>query len=824
MTTISYHTAKESRIDTSHRSTLSTGSDDTTSTLHQSGARDDLLNNIASPEGSFYFDALASPSNGNQQAVPSIVDKPNVLVDNLANLMEQIETFNQHHRRSLSTIDEEKSRLPAERPDSTHHIDRLITIVHDIHRYNEIHLAESNAMDNLLFIYDFDNQSESPTSSAHADPSTKEQNSCVDNLLFVYDENISPFDDPPKPIGHDSDEWSYDNLLSDQEQEVRTDNLGTVVHEALAARFQQPIYSKALETRPDQSTLAPPVQQEAKQPSVETDNLGTVIHEALAARFQKSVSIKEKHQEPTPVAVHQHVEEASVETDNLGTVIHEALAARFQKPIHIKERDQHHHEPSTAAVDDDVKELPAETDNLGTVIHEALAARFQKPIFAKQTDVHHDEPISASAHHEPSAETDNLGTFIHEALAARFQKPISVRQDSATVVTSQETIHSPAADIDNLGALIHDTLVTNFQKLGSARATDSKHGAVTFQEPPVHTDNLGNVVHEALSARFQSPIYAKPSVELNDASLSDPFDEPVTAIAANPLGSFDRESFTTDGEPMPETETCETLTYDIEPSNESNEHHSHHDTQFVPVGHLSQIVSDSLLSSSHHHPYPESNAETAASSSFQFNITHQPLFDEEIYEEYGYRRTTTDETTDDIIEKFEELCQRYSSSLDQYQSTAEQIDDEINQVERNYRYHHQSDEQVLSPISETTSEELITTIERISETGDAASRQTNESEDLCSTITVRRQPDHMGRYGFELTDSFDGRIKIGSILDSTLCPSLSADDEILRVNNHRTFQTLEQCQYLFDSLWKNHYETVQITIIRSDNIPIVASK
>jgi hypothetical protein len=191
-TTTSYHTAKESRLDNGRQSTLSLESDETTSTLHQPITRDDLINNITSPDGSFYYDALPSPSHTSQQ-ISSTTDKQNILIDNLTNLLEQIEEFNRTNRQSLTTIDEEKSRTPPEGEESTHNIDRLITIVDNIHQYHEI--KPTDTTDNLLFIYD-NIDDEQPNLSTdnlvEVVQSVNQVPSAVDNLLFMYDDTITP--------------------------------------------------------------------------------------------------------------------------------------------------------------------------------------------------------------------------------------------------------------------------------------------------------------------------------------------------------------------------------------------------------------------------------------------------------------------------------------------------------------------------------------------------------------------------------------------------------------------------------------------------------
>jgi hypothetical protein len=225
-------------------------------------------------------------------------------------------------------------------------------------------------------------------------------------------------------------------------------------------------------------------------------------------------------------------------------------------------------------------------------------------------------------------------------------------------------------------------------------------------------------------------------------------------------------------------------------------------------------VSDSLLTSSNYHRHHHDE------NKIELNITHQlPIYDEEIYEEYGYRRTTTNPETDDVVEKFEELCHRYISSFDQYGKTTKKFDDEIDQFEKRLR---ERNEQNLSPISDTVSEELITTIERVIDKTDE--KPINEIEKSSVTLTVKRQPNYIGKYGFNFEELFDGKIQISSIIDEYYCPNLHLGDEILSINNNRTFKTHEQCQLIFDSLWKNFYEDVQITVMKSANIPNIPSK
>jgi hypothetical protein len=659
-TTNSYHTAKESRIDHGHQSTLSIESDETTSTLHQPVIQDDLVTNIFSSEGSFYYDALASPSQTNQQIISSI-DKQNFLIDNLTTLLEEIETFN------LTNLNEDKSRLPPEGEESTNNIDQLITIVQDIHQFNPS--KTTNTMDNLLFIYD-DINDEQPTpfvdNLVEIDPTP----SCVNNLLFIYDEIITPTDGESKQIGNDSDEWSYDNLTTKQDEQVNTDYLGTIVHEALEARFQKPIKFK---------------------------QTNEIEEEDSAVSFEKLIN-QTDNENLEPIA----------DTDNLGTIIHDVLSARFQQPIKIKTIDQ-----------------------------------LDPEILAEESQEFIDEPV---------ADIDNLGTIVHESLAARFQQPINIKS---------------IVDFDQ------QLLTETYEAF--------------IDEPTTDT-----IDHETLK---------EVNNELNQESILSNFEKPID-------------------ESMDQTHTLETIIYEIESENQqSNFPISESDPP--PVSNLSKIVSDSLLTSSKYYRYNQDE------NKIEFNITHRPppppppVYDEEIYEEYGYRRTTTDSETDDIVEKFEELCRRYSSNYDQYEKTTKNFDDDINQFEKQL---YEQKDQILTPTSDTTSEELITTIERVFDMGDEMTIKSNDTDDFYLTLTIKRQPNNIGKYGFNFEEYFDGKIKISSIIDENYCPNLNIGDEIISINNNRTFKTRAQCQLIFDSLWKNFYENIQITILKSGNIPIIPSK
>jgi hypothetical protein len=693
--TNSYHTAKESRLDNTHQSTLSFLSDETTSTLHQPTAQDDRISNIFSSDGSFYYDALASPSQTNQQIISSI-DKQNLLIDNLTNLLEEIETFNRTNH-----FNDEKSRLPPEGEESTNNIDQLFAIVQDIH---QLHQSKStNATDNLLFIYDNDINDEQPTplidnlvDIVHA---INQTTSCVNNLLFIYDDIITPTDGEEKQIANDSDEWSYDNLTTDQKEQINTDHLGTIVYEALTARFQKPIKFK-----------------QTKE----------VEEEDSAVKFQEPIH--------------------EINDENL-------------EPIKTKTTDQLEPEVPKEESQQPADESVVDTDNLGTIAHEAIAASSQEPI----VEFNQELPTEKFEKH--------IAEFNQELPTEKFEEYIAE--------VNQEL---PTEKFEEYIAEVNQELPT--EKL-------EKHIAEFNQELP--TEKFEEYTAELTVDSTEHETPKEPTNEFHQESVPFNFEKPTD-------------------ESIDDTHTLETLIYEIEslnrqgnfPVSESNP---------PPVSNLSQIVSDSLLTSSNYYRHNQDE------NKIEFNIIHQtPIYDEEIYEEYGYRRTTTDPETDDVVEKFEELCRRYSSSFDEYEKTTKKFDDDIDQFEKQL---HEQKQRISTPTSDTTtSEELITTIERVP---DKTIRKT-KIDDSHLTLTVKRQPNYIGKYGFDFEEFFDGKIKISSIIDENYCPNLNIGDEILSINNNRTFKTREQCQLILDSLWKNFYEDIQITVIKSANIPHIPSK
>jgi hypothetical protein len=858
-TTVSYHTATGSRIDNGRQSIISIQSNEIIGTSHQPIIRDDLVNNITSPEGSFYYDAFPSPSQSQQ--TPSSTDEPNILIDNLTDLLEQIETYNRTNRQLLTPIHEEKSRLPPVGEETTiDNINQLITIVEDIHQYNQT--KTSNTMDNLFFIYD-DKQSEpSIDNLVEIVHSFNQTSSCVDNLLFVYDDPITPSDDESKQIANDSDEWSYDNLTATQDEQVDTDHLGTIVHEALAARFQKPIKfnpineveeptsdldtvaDENLPTRSQESVIG--IDHETEESLADTDHLGTIIHEDISARFQKPDQIEF---EVFPDQLQELVDELTADTNNFDTIAHKDIAARFQRPDQIEKTDQLYSEMFPEESQEPNDELTVDTDSLDSNVYEDIAGTSQKPAQMETTD-----QIDFEAFPEESQEpidTDNLGSSVYENISGTSQKPVQIDFE-AFPEESQESI-----DTDNLGSSVYENIGGTFEKPINMETTDQVDFEVypeelqeLVDESSTDTDNLGTIINEALAARFQTPIKTKttdqlysvifPEESLESIDTNNPdsivHEDVAARFEIKRVGEFD-DIFSTEesqefideptvdsaehetsnkpvDEPIDNTHTIETIIYEIE-SSTTQPNLTIPDNPPPPVSNLSQIVSDSLLTSSNYHSYHHDE------NKIEFNITHQPFYDEEIYEEYGYRRTTTDPETEDIVEKFEELCQRYSINIDQYKTTAKQIDNEINQFDDHF---HETNEQNLTTTSDTISEELITTIERIIDKRDETAGKRNETDEFYSIITVQRQANSFGKYGFDFEETFDGKIKISAIINQNYYPNLNIGDEIISINDNRTFKTREQCQLVLNSLWENFYENVQITIIRSANIPIRPSK
>ena len=86
-----------------------------------------------------------------------------------------------------------------------------------------------------------------------------------------------------------------------------------------------------------------------------------------------------------------------------------------------------------------------------------------------------------------------------------------------------------------------------------------------------------------------------------------------------------------------------------------------------------------------------------------------------------------DEEENKIDEDFEELYQRYVTNLNEYETMVQEIDE------------YEQKQHMLTPISE----ESLTLF-----------------NPFHLTLTVQRQSNHIGHYGFELEETFDKKIKI----------------------------------------------------------------
>jgi hypothetical protein len=160
------------------------------------------------------------------------------------------------------------------------------------------------------------------------------------------------------------------------------------------------------------------------------------------------------------------------------------------------------------------------------------------------------------------------------------------------------------------------------------------------------------------------------------------------------------------------------------------------------------------------------------------------------------------QTTNDIDDDFEELYQRYLTNFDQYQTMMDGF--EQNQYP-------------LTPIHEESTAFMEHVIKD-------KTIKTNDINQFCLNLSVKRQSNHIGHYGFEFQQTYEGEIKISSIIDSTYCPNLNVGDEIISINNNSTLTTLEQYYLLFHSLWHQQCEYVQLVVRKPINITIIPSK
>ncbi|CAF0779446.1 unnamed protein product [Adineta ricciae] len=831
-TTVSYHTAKESRVDNGHQSSLSLGSDDTTgSNFQQYHVRDDLVNSVTTPEDSFYYDALPSPSHTNRQ-VSTASENSNVMIENLTDLLEQIETYSRTNHQIVNELDEHQARVISDDEESLLNIDQLVTIVEDINRCNQAGI--SNTMDNHAFIYDnLDEQTTKPPIDNLVEivQSIDEAPSRVNNLLIIYDETLTPTEDEPRQVINDSDEWSYDNLIGDSDEHANTDNLDTTVHESLTAKYQKPIeFNEIQETIVNIDNLVQVVSEalsvtdiddDISEPTIETDNLGTIIHEALAARFQKPIKMKT----PRPFDFEVFTEELpnsfdqfAVDRDRLDAIVAEALEGPYQKPNTMIPTDPFETEVYSAQLSESSdNDSIVNTDNLGTIIHESLAARSQQPIRIKTAD----QDIPKTQPEEVPTDDNHIESSVNQSPPSEAQ-PTDFINFEVVPKAESETINEMISDSDNVETVIHEASPTLMEKSDETESPIELFNSETIpNEIPQSVENepICKTPSEDIPEQDESNIEYKKSIE-NPPPEPYHFDYPMEEetnddtieyeiLKESPPPAIEKQI-----DQVPDdTHTSETLVYEIESSMPLHQFPVNQPTPHPPpptVNNLSQIVSDSLLTSSNYHQFrPNENQ-------IEFHVLHAPTYDEEIYEEYGYRRTTTEPGTDDIVEKFEELCHHYTTNFQQYRTTAKQFDDDINQFEKQL---YEQREQNLSPVSDTMSEELITTIERVIDNGNQKGSKADDVEEVYSTVLVTRQADHVGKYGFDFEEVDDGKIKISSILDGNYCPNLSIGDEIIAIDDSKPHQTYEEYKSSFDSLWINARNNVQITVTKAD-IPV----
>ena len=155
--------------------------------------------------------------------------------------------------------------------------------------------------------------------------------------------------------------------------------------------------------------------------------------------------------------------------------------------------------------------------------------------------------------------------------------------------------------------------------------------------------------------------------------------------------------------------------------------------------------------------------------------------------------------TKDNVDDFGDLYERYITNLDHYDAMIQEFD----------QFEQKTD--LLTPISE----ESVTLIEHIQENQTMKSHSIDE---FCSTLTCKRQENHIGHYGFELEQTFDGNIQISSITNSKYCPHLKIGDELISIHHHSSLKTLEQYHLLLHSLWYKHHDHIQISI-RTPKLP-----
>ena len=160
-------------------------------------------------------------------------------------------------------------------------------------------------------------------------------------------------------------------------------------------------------------------------------------------------------------------------------------------------------------------------------------------------------------------------------------------------------------------------------------------------------------------------------------------------------------------------------------------------------------------------------------------------------------------TITNIEEHFDELYQSYVTNLNQYESLKQNV------------HGFAPIQQTLTPISE----ESLTLFENIHNHQQDEQSSRNDRPLPSSILTIQRQANHIGHYGFELKQDVNNVVRISSIIDGHFCPNLDVGDEVLSVNQRRSLITLEEYHSLFHFLWHQPCEYIQITVRKPSIIP-----
>ena len=149
-----------------------------------------------------------------------------------------------------------------------------------------------------------------------------------------------------------------------------------------------------------------------------------------------------------------------------------------------------------------------------------------------------------------------------------------------------------------------------------------------------------------------------------------------------------------------------------------------------------------------------------------------------------------------IEEHFDELYQSYVTNLNQYENL------------KQHMHGFAPIQQTLTPISE----ESLTLFEQIQNLQQDEQSARNDRPSPSSLLTIQRQANHIGHYGFELEQDVKDIVRISSIIDPHYCPNLAVGDEVLSINQRRSLRTLEEYHSLFHFLWHQPCEYVQISV------------